>query len=913
MRGRMMWAGFWEVILDTCLHCRAVDAACEGTRAGYMLELVTHLPDAAFYTDSVLESLPQGGDDWDEAQRFHFATYLAMEGDERAKRLVYENYRPGPRHGECSSRGRPAKVVHSLSMGSLPQCFVAYPSSPASRAETVELAIETISRSDVVCMRGWKTILPGGRLIISRVFDEIRACDCLVADLTGLNPNVLFELGYALAHRKKLWILLDTSIEKAKSDFDRFQLFSTVGYRGSSNSDKIVEGFYNDQPYAPGPCLYDDLLEVSKRPMRPTLVYLKAHVATEASNRLTRRVMAGQIASVIDDPAEGANQPLSWYVNRVEASSAVVCHLLSSDHVNWQLHNAKQAFVAGMAHGLGKPLLMLAHSPYSSPLDYKDLLRVCDTAVQAETLFNEWFAPVAETVRVQESNAEYYKNQAIARSTLEKIDLGEMIAENESEYLANYFIPTAAYNEALHANHSIFVGRKGTGKSATFYKLQDELSKDVRNHVCIIKPVAYELEGVVLLLSKTLNNADSGYLIESLWKFLINTELAKSLFTQINYRPVYYGRTAGERDLVEFVEQNTSWIMPEFSIRLESAVSKLMALPETGTVDSRRKNISEKLHGDMLPRLKTITGNLISGKNRVVILVDNLDKAWDQTQDLTRVSELLFGLLSVSNRIATDFERDATFRGKCAFSLILFLRSDIYAAIIRFAHERDKIPVRRMSWDDPAMLLRVLEERFIKSDLDCGEPEEIWQRFFSATVRNRTTRQYLAETVLPRPRDLLYLVKTALQFAINRNHGRIEEEDLLSAEVEYSRFALNSLMAENAGQIQSLERLLTQFSLSSEIITELDLLGCIERAGVIEQPSDVAEFLCELAFLGMEVEPNRFEYLYDEADTAKLRAMASRGAEQNPQGLRRYRINRAYHRYLEVKPGADLNQQAIEV
>ncbi|MGA7409301.1 MAG: hypothetical protein WBW33_02385 [Bryobacteraceae bacterium] len=339
-----------------------------------------------------------------------------------------------------------------------------------------------------------------------------------------------------------------------------------------------------------------------------------------------------------------------------------------------------------------------------------------------------------ESVRKQESNAEYYKNRDSARTTLERINLGEWIAENESEDVSEYFIPTAAYNEALRANHSIFVGRKGTGKSATFYKLQDELSKDPRNHVCVIKPVAYELEGVLQLLTQTLAGADSGYLVESLWKFLINTELAKSLYTQINSRPVYYGRDANERDLVEFVEQNTSWIMPEFSIRLESAVNKLMKLPTTGSVDARRTNISERLHGDMLPRMKVVTGNLISGKNRIVILVDNLDKAWDQTQDLSRVSELLFGLLSVSSRIATDFERDATFRGKFAFSLILFLRSDIYAAILRFAHERDKLPVRRMFWDDPSMLLRVLEERFMKSDLELRTPDEIWQRFFTVAA-----------------------------------------------------------------------------------------------------------------------------------------------------------------------------------
>jgi hypothetical protein len=59
------------------------------------------------------------------------------------------------------------------------------------------------------------------------------------------------------------------------------------------------------------------------------------------------------------------------------------------------------------------------------------------------------------------------------------------------------------------------------------------------------------------------------------------------------------------------------------------------------------------------------------------------------------------------------------------------------------------------------------------------------------------------------------------------------------------------------------------------------------------------------------VELNRFEYLYDESNTDKLNAMASRGAEQNSEGLRRYRINRAYHGYLEVKPaiGTDPDQE----
>jgi hypothetical protein len=92
---------FRDVILDACLHCYSVDPQSEGTRAGYMLELVNLLSDRQFYFDEVLNSLPHSGDDWDAVQRFHFATYMAFDGDERAKHVAYESFDPGPRKGEA--------------------------------------------------------------------------------------------------------------------------------------------------------------------------------------------------------------------------------------------------------------------------------------------------------------------------------------------------------------------------------------------------------------------------------------------------------------------------------------------------------------------------------------------------------------------------------------------------------------------------------------------------------------------------------------------------------------------------------------------------------------------------------------------------------------------------------------------
>jgi len=67
-------------------------------------------------------------------------------------------------------------------------------------------------------------------------------------------------------------------------------------------------------------------------------------------------------------------------------------------HTDWHLGNSKQAFVAGTAQGMGKPMLMLAGAPYNSPLDYRDLLRVHSTAASAEALFDEWLAPLIESI-----------------------------------------------------------------------------------------------------------------------------------------------------------------------------------------------------------------------------------------------------------------------------------------------------------------------------------------------------------------------------------------------------------------------------------------------------------------------------------------------------------------------------------
>jgi hypothetical protein len=785
----------------------------------------------------------------------------------------------------------------------LPGAFVAYSSLPLDRSETIEKAISVLQADGVVDIVGWKTLKVAGRLVLASICEEIRNREIFVADLTGLNPNVLFELGYAIAHKKRVWLVLNPKIERARLDFDRFQILTTVGYSPYNNSHEIVSRFYKDEPYKTlNNSLFDELLNTAgPASKKNALLYLRCDVETEATIRLARRVSSGPIRSVIDDPKEVRVQPLSWYVQQTSSAFAVVCHFLSTDYGDWELLNAKHALVAGLAYGQGKPLLMLAHEPYSSPLDYRDLLRKHKTAESAEAIFAEWSVPYIEQYEKRIASEATFRAGEKAKVELRDITVGEPVAEFESDKVSEYFVETSIFTDALKSKNSIVVGRKGTGKTATLYALTEVLSADPRNHNCVIKPVGYELEGLLVILEEELGRAEKGYLVESFWKFLIYTELTKSVYDQLLAKPEFYMRSVAEKQLCEFIEVQKSLIAADFSMRLESIVGSLRALPEMASGESRRLKISELLHTEMLARLRVLLGRVLATKSKVTLMVDNLDKAWDAKGKLRSLSDLLFGLLSVSRRITEEFGHDASGKSPVNLHFVLFLRSDIYAAMLEFAKERDKLPVRHITWDDPELLKRVIEERFMKSGADISLPQEVWEKFFVPTVAGIPTWEYIGNKILPRPRDLIYFVKAAMQFTVNRGHSRVDEKDFVGGGKNYSRFALDSLIVEASARIPNVEDLLLRFLGSSEVINEQEIF---ERLGNANIPSgefeEILILFAELTFIGFEVSPNRFEFLYDERDLRKLMAMAVKTGNETTNGVRRFCIHPAFHSFLDI-------------
>ena len=75
---------------------------------------------------------------------------------------------------------------------------------PPSCGETVKAAVDELNNTGVVHAVTWESLRAPGRPLIDKVLGEIDRSDVCAFDVTGLNPNVMFELGYAIGAGKRV-------------------------------------------------------------------------------------------------------------------------------------------------------------------------------------------------------------------------------------------------------------------------------------------------------------------------------------------------------------------------------------------------------------------------------------------------------------------------------------------------------------------------------------------------------------------------------------------------------------------------------------------------------------------------------------------------------------------------------------
>jgi hypothetical protein len=785
--------------------------------------------------------------------------------------------------------------------------FFAYASAPHSIPATINAAIESINKTQNATLFTWETLGIGGKYIIREICDAIDDCDFFCADITTINPNVMFELGFAIARDKRIWLIRDDSYVDSKAEFDQLRLLTTVGYRPYTNAEQIIKGFFADNPHS---TLEDTIFRESIEPLlapskgNEPLLYLKSRHDTEGSVRVSGVMDALNPKPILDDPRESSVQPLYWYGQKILYAPGVLAHFLSHQREGSRLTNARYALVSGLAQGFDTPLLMLTEQEeVLAPMDYRDQMRYYTTPMEAGKLTKEWLQQILKEGGSASADAKPGYVGAIKLAT-ELRDfhqqLGEYVAENEADLLCDYFVETTAHMDIINGTQTIFVGRKGTGKTANLIQAAHEIGKETTNLVCILKPVGYEMDGLARLFASYKMSDQKGYVIESLWKYMLYTELALAAAHQIQNVTPWLLTDSSCAKLLDLLENEEKALAGDFTVRLESVVGKLAAVPSEGSAEQFHQGISEALHNSLLSRLRSILSEVLSKKHHVILLIDNLDKPWARKADTEHLTHFLLGLLTAAERVGEELRYGERSRHLTKYNSAIFLRSDIFNRITEAADEPDKISHTRLTWNDSELLLRIIEERYVASHGPNSDPADMWHKYFCSEVRGIPTRDYLVSRILPRPRDIVYLVKAAVSFAVNRKHDRVEQKDVLDGEMQYSQYAWDSILVENSSIIPGLDRVLIEFVGGPSVLLESKVRQHISTAGIdAEKVDDVIAQLVNLTFLGLEVSRGRFAYADEKKELQKNVVLASRfaaGKGDEP----RYEINAPFRSYLEL-------------
>jgi nucleoside 2-deoxyribosyltransferase len=259
-----------------------------------------------------------------------------------------------------------------------------YPAQPSIISNTIETA-----QKHLQAMAGshrwitWRDLGVSGQIIFCQICKAIRFTDLVVADVTTLNFNLLFEIGYCVGLGVPVLPIRDTSYSVDKKAFEELGLLDTLGYVDYQNSEELSQRILDRGTP-------DNVVKHATTTNRDQPLYvLRAYAQTEGQVRLMSALKKSGLRFRTFDPREVPRLSLHEATKEVFASLAVILPLLSRGRSEATVHNARCAFVAGMAMAAGKHVLMLQEGNEQEPIDYRDVVKSYELPAKVPELMQE--------------------------------------------------------------------------------------------------------------------------------------------------------------------------------------------------------------------------------------------------------------------------------------------------------------------------------------------------------------------------------------------------------------------------------------------------------------------------------------------------------------------------------------------
>ncbi len=381
---------------------------------------------------------------------------------------------------------------------------------------------------------------------------------------------------------------------------------------------------------------------------------------------------------------------------------------------------------------------------------------------------------------------------------IDTLSFGLPAAERDEDLL-RCFVESDSYNRVATKGHNVILGNRGTGKSAIFRKIAEDWRR--KKHIVIsLAPEEFSYEMMARVLETEAKGAWAKHGAYSVaWKYLIYIQAFKEL---ANHGLFKTGKAAKlynyVRDTVRDYERNPIGLLISFLKRMEGIkIGKYEAALKTRELDRLYK--LEEISG-----LIDILDEAMADK-KVMILVDELDKGWDASED---AKGFVSGLFSAAMAINAKHKN---------LRVLISLRRELYDNIPELYEDYQKISdtVERISWNEDS-LLEFVARRIEKWDpaLERQSYQARWNRVFAEKLTYRQTNSfnYILDRTLFRPRELIHFANDIAAEARARRRGLpLDYDSIASAEGTYSESRLNDIAAEYKHQYPGLISLFESF------------------------------------------------------------------------------------------------------
>jgi hypothetical protein len=489
---------------------------------------------------------------------------------------------------------------------------------------------------------------------------------------------------------------------------------------------------------------------------------------------------------------------------------------------------------------------------------------------------------------------------SLPAASLSMVDFGAPAAERDIERgLEEYFVESEAYNRVRSGAKRVLIGGRGIGKSAIFQILARR-EREAGSFVIELAPEDYSYE----LLTQTMASQSSGSWAKhgayaAAWKYLLYVLIMK----EVAARRVRLPKGTGSA-IYRYIRDNH---VNHQASRLSALVSYLKRMegikvgvgPYEASMRARELEKLYKLEEihHLLPVLRDVADS-----RRVVVLVDELDRGWDSSEDARAFVAGLFQACISVNSLHDNLR------------VYVSLRQELYEDIPELYDDAQKYRdlIETVRWSSGSLLTLIANRiRHSLPALADRDDQACWGALF-ANAPGGGAFPYMIDRTLYRPREIIQFCVQALEHA--RDSGTsvpLSSDAVREAEDPYSRERTRDIAAEYRFQYPGLLSVIDAFRGRDSVLTRDALeLACLElitreiptrgTQGWLDDcsPESLTEILWSTGFLRAEI-----AQAAGSSQTCAARFMGPhQGTHSAVITARRFQVHPMFWAYLGIQP-----------